>query len=221
MSADFRHQLSGFYTTGGTSVRLAKLITAIALCTIGLSQQVLAQTFMSGRTLQFSFAFPSSTVGANQARTVGPGIEFSPGDISGTYWTLDADDTTLTFSFVRATLWTIPNGWTAPFTPSSSGSLLMNGLRMSDNDGSVPNFESFQVLSGTTLQNFDSTRVRLTPDMVLVDFTGLTSTSGDKVVLQLSPVPEPSTWLLIAAGILALLAKASHSRHMQARHAAA
>ena len=202
-------------------MRISGSLTATALCVIGFSQQVAAQTFLSGRTLQFAFAFPSSIVGANQTRTVGPGIEFSPGDISGTYWTLDVDDSALTFSFVRAILWTIPNGWTAPFTPSSGGSLLMNGLRISDYGSSVPDFQSFQVLPGTTLQNFDATRVRVTPDVVLVDFTGLTSTLGDRVVLQISPVPEPSTWLLLSAGMLALLAKASHTRRMQVRHAAA
>jgi hypothetical protein len=193
----------------------------IALGALIAHPQVNAQSFLDGHTLQFAFAFPTSTVGANQARTVGPGIEFTPGDITGKYWTLNVNDTSLEFTFVRATSWTIPDGWIAPFTPTTGGSLLMNGLRMSDNAGTVPDFLSFEVLPGTTFPNFSEDRVRVAANTVLVDFAGLTSATGDKVIIQLSPVPEPSIWLLLSAGSVATVLVTQRSRRRKAETTAA
>lgn len=170
---------------------------------------VQAQSFLDGRTLVFAFAYPSSTNGAGTSHLIGPGVEYTPGDISGPYWRLDVSDRTLEFTFARATTWTIPNTWSEPFTPGAGGTLLMNGLRMSDNNASVPDFASFQVLAETTLAGFASNRVRVTANTVLVDFAGLTSVVGDKVVLQLSPIPEPSAAAMLLMGLSAGFARSS------------
>jgi hypothetical protein len=193
----------------------------IALVALAACPQARAQSFLEGRTLQFAFAFPTSTTGANSTRTVGPGIEFSPGDITGTYWTLDVNANSMAFTFVRATMWTTPSGWVAPFTPTSNGALLMNGLRMSDNDGSVPELLSFQLLSGTTLPGFTEDRVRVSANTVLVDFSGLNSVAGDQVIVQLSPVPELSTWLLLSAGSIATVLVAQRTKRRRGAAAAA
>lgn len=101
----------------------------------------------------------------------------------------EASDTQLVFSFSQAVNWNMPNGST-PF----------NGVRITDGDNGVASFAAVVIAPDTTLAGFDASHVTHSNDQILVNFAGLTSKVGDRIVLNVSAVPEPAQWTLMLAG---------------------
>jgi hypothetical protein len=124
-------------------------------------------------------------------------------NIVGTQMDVDLSDTTVLFTF----------DWTASF--SSGGTF--NGVHIEDTTGTIPDLTSVTLNAnpGTTLPpGYGASRVTWDANNIYVDFRGVSAGPSHTVRLDLTAIPEPATALLLAAGLVGLLAAGRRrSRH--------
>jgi len=122
---------------------------------------------------------------------VGPGFELLPDLSIGADAALDVSDTQITLVFA------------ASFAGGGSVGVFD---RISDVFGQVRPFTSFTVNPSTTVVGFDQSRLSFDENNLFIDYTGLSYTTGQKLVFDVAavPVPEPETYALMLAGLAAV-----------------
>jgi hypothetical protein len=103
---------------------------------------------------------------------------------------------------VEPTLITLSLITTAGVNPVS-----FDGVRFTDVNGTL-SFSSFVLdTTATTYAGFSASRITLDgSNDLLLNLQGLPGQPGQAIVLGAVPIPEPGTWMLLAAGIAVLVA---------------
>lgn len=174
----------------GEHVQVFKALLPVVLSMAGST--AFAST-LEGQTLIFQHIHHQG--GVIQQAVVNAEIEFK-----SRYFWVDASDDGLLILFRE----------TAPYHDVAP--LHFNGFVLEDRLGTVPSFASASLLAGTNVPGFDSSRISLTPDRLMVNFAGLTIEQGMQVQLSLSAVPEAPTAMLFALGGLILTGVARRAR---------
>jgi len=120
------------------------------------------------------------------------------GQTPNLYFNILADDTSITFDY------SIYNGSTASPWSSSGLSLaptIYNGVAIDLISGT--DFTSVTIDPASNMIGFDSTRVSFTATQIQVDWQNLSFNSSTIVKLDINPVPEPSTCVLVSLGFAA------------------
>ncbi len=156
----------------------------------GLWGREVAVTNFSGPGLNSG---STNTVGA----IVGAGLEFDDFGNSGLF------DIDLTNNSVVIT------------ATSDQGVLNFETLRFTDVDNAIRRVVAVYVNSDTDWAGFDASRLAIDGDMFNVNFSGLAGLAGQRIVLDLSIVPEPSALCLFAVAIVAI--GCSHRSAQEAR----
>ena len=105
------------------------------------------------------------------------------------------------------------DGFTANFHADNSWTAAeFNGFRITDINGTIPDFTSFDVVSNTALSG--SPELSFDADNLFVNWQGLSFTSG-AVVFSVNAIPEPEIYAMLAAG-LGLMGLVARRRKLQA-----
>jgi hypothetical protein len=156
---------------------------------LGVATAVGATPLLDGETVRGQWLFPNiSTAFLTVDVVVGAGLEI-PGSNGG--FDVNLSDTQIHFANLTAS-----QGY-------SSGTF--NGWLFFDLNSVIDAFGSVTINPASNMVGFNASRISFDADHIWVDFVGLTGDSSTVVVLDIGPVPEPSTLFLLAAGT-ALLA---------------
>jgi len=180
-----------------------------SLMKLGVGGALLALAGMSnaalldGKTLNLQyFSGPDKNTPAdtyfNGNFVVGPAVEFLPDQNSES--SEDFSDTQITLVF------------SAKGSDQSGAAVVVD--RIYDVFGQVAPFTSFTVNPSTTVVGFDQSRLSFDENNLFIDYTGLSYTTGQKLVFDITaaPVPEPETYALMLAGLAAVGAVARRGK---------
>lgn len=182
-----RTWMSRSHCIGGDPVRLLAL--TLLVCGLVAAPSVAWADLLNGQQVYASFEHtPPYTQKGDGTFTVMAGAEITSGFGNGI--TIDLSDTTIAFSFSDDT-----------FFGDGSGSFTFNGYVFSDSTDSIAPILSASLDGSSTLAPI----VTFDENSVSVDFKGVSFTTTDSVVVHLSAIPEPSSLVLIAVGLLGLM----------------
>jgi hypothetical protein len=85
------------------------------------------------------------------------------------------------------------------FAPGS-----FNGWRFHDALGAMPAITSVTVNAATRIEGFDASRISFDADNIWLNFASLGNSEVFYAVVDVRLVPEPASWAMFAAGLLAL-----------------
>ncbi|MDB6000677.1 MAG: hypothetical protein JWP52_2376 [Rhizobacter sp.] len=185
--------------------RFAKCLLATAV----LAMCGAAHAGLNGQSFDGYYALPdpsneyAGSVSAPPSFTVGAGLETTITIEGVTSFAVDFSDASLDVVF--ATSLTDPVLGAQPFS-----GLVFNLL----SPGPL-GITSAQVGAGTTLAGFDASRIGITDGRITLDFNGLSYQDGSQVSIDfasVSAVPEPSSYVLLFAGLAAVGAVAARRK---------
>jgi hypothetical protein len=126
-----------------------------------------------------------------------PGSFVANGGVGGTfspYFDIIVDDTSVTFDYFSSETWS-SSVLSLPPTISNGIALDFVGLTLS----------SVSINAATNMAGFGAGRVSFSGSQLQVDWENLPFNSGTIVKLDVAPVPEPTTLLLLGSGCIAML----------------
>ena len=170
-----------------TTTRQALLCAAIALVA-GISP---AHAVQQPPQIEVSYLYPNLT--SFYAGPVSVGL---PGQLTGFAGILNIALSTNAFTLTLTTNAGINN-------------VVFDGVRFVDLQQSL-NFGALALnTAATDYAGFDASRViHVGPDTLYVNLQGLPGLTGQQIVLNAAPVPEPATWALMTCGVAMLLGAA-------------
>jgi hypothetical protein len=168
-------------------VRKSLVVAALTAASVGLSSAAQA-TLLLGTTVDYQYYFPTSTTPVSFAdngnKLVGAGVEVS--NIGGGFGTMDISDTNIFIDFNQF------NG----FNPQP-----FNGWKLTDLINNVPAITGVSINAATNMVGFGLSNISFTADQIVVNWTGLSFNSNTVVSLDVSAVPEPSSYAMMLAGL--------------------
>lgn len=175
-------------------MKLSRMRTAtLILAALGAGA---AQAGMDGHTIGAQYLLPDIGTVNNDHGTavVGPGVEFFLGDVSQ-----DLSDSQITLS--RA----------VGISFVTAGSF--NGWRYYDALGTMPDITGVTVNGSSTFPGFDNSRITFDANNIWLNFANLSNSDFSAVVdVQMGVIPEPSTYALMAVGLLGIALTARRGR---------
>lgn len=177
------------------------LLVAIAL---GITPVVgYGQTDITGKLVRVDRLNPTKADVFFQigTATVGAGIEINSGGIN---YDFGPSSLTLTSST------TVPSSYPTNFA--------FNGFGVRDVNGTIPAFTSFFII-GSNVSGFDASKLSFNSDNLFVDQAGTSWNGSSRIELGFttaSTVPEPGTWMLVMAGMVAIGSAASRRNRKHA-----
>lgn len=122
-----------------------------------------------------------------------------------TYFTITADDTSITFDYSVATA---PGVWSA--SGLSLAPTIYNGIAINLISGSP--FTSVTIDPSTNMAGFDASRLSFTGSQIQIDWQNLPFDNTTIVKLDIGTTPEPSSWVLLGCGLVMLGATRQRAR---------
>jgi hypothetical protein len=163
--------------------RINKIVLAVVFSVFVFAGSAGA-AFLDAKDLRIRYLFPDMTTDftAPMDVVVGPGVEANFG--FGTPL-VDVSDTNIYFDF-----------------SISGAAASFNGFQFIDYTNTIASF-GLVTIAGTNLA-FNAASITFDANNIWVNFQGLSSGSNGFVSLNISPVPEPSTLLLLGSGLVGL-----------------
>jgi hypothetical protein len=188
-------------------MRLVRLLTvAVGLTLMGM---VPASASLTGVTIQTKYFYPDLTDLIDTANVVvGLGVELSGFPGSDPRTNIDLSSTNIFITYNSSSFW-----YPAEF----------NGLHFYDLYDGAPSITNVSINPVTNMVGLDASRISFDADNIWInwqglDFWGDTGDSDTIVSLDLTfgePVPEPATWMTLAAGLLGAAWLARRRRQRQ------
>lgn len=172
------------------------IIASLIIGCSGLALPVHA-VLLNGKTVTLGYLYPDiNTVysGLSGNITVGPWLEF---DASGTTFPVSTDisDNQITNDYLAQGVW---------------DNTSFNGYHIFDVYSDIDAFLSVTINPLTSMAGLDSSRITFDDNYIWVNWAGLAFDSNTLVVLDInaneSTIPEPSTLLLLGAGLAGVAA---------------
>lgn len=165
------------------------LASAVALAVLMLCAHPRAHAaFLDGQTLGYEYLFPDlGTVFFSTSFVVGAGVELPnmTSEFSAPA-SVDVSDTNIFIDFLVDRV----------FSPGS-----FNGFHMFDLLGTIESFGSVGITLATNLAGFNSSLISFDANNLFVNFDALDFDANSIVSIDIRPVPEPSTLLLVGLGL--------------------
>lgn len=167
-------------------------LNTLAAIVVGLAVSQMAQAGLLGSTVDTQYyAYGSPYVGAGSPATfVADG---TPQNQFADYYKLTVTDTQVIYDYLAGVTW------------SESGvSLDSNGLFITN--GNLLTFAGASPIVSVTLgegsvASFALNHVTFNSNQIATDWQGIHFSAGDKVILNVSAVPEPETYAMLLAGL--------------------
>lgn len=177
-------------------MRNIKTLLATLLLTAGLIGGAQA-TLLEGKTVNVQYFYPDLS-SPYEVETNGDYVVGSTVEIPNFYFglaSLDISDTQLTLHFLASSYF-----FTQPF----------NGFELSVAPGSVDDFVSVTIDALSNWLSFDSSRISIDDDSILINMQGLDFDSSLSLVLNINTsqqaIPEPATLTLLALAMFGVTA---------------
>jgi hypothetical protein len=162
-----------------------------------------AHALLLGNDVQTSFETPNigtllALPGPNpNTQTVGGGVEIPDFGNAGVA-RVDLSDTMITITALSGGTW-LPGTFT--------------GFHFVDINNTISRWEASLNTVLTTMGGLVGSDVTYTDNDIFLNLAGLPITTGQTIVLNVKPVPEPSTMLLFGSGLAGLVAWRARKRH--------
>ena len=181
-------------------MRFPRHLLLAAVLVIGAGILIVAATadranasFLEGQPMDLDVAWPTKT-NVNYTRgpfTVGPGPEVTVNNVGSLVnFVADVSDNSVTFTFPQS---------------NSFLSTSFNGYILTEDSATTPPFQMATVDPSTTMAGFDQSRVTFDDTHVYLNVSGLGVQAGQSFTVDLTPVPEPSTFALLGVAAIGLL----------------
>lgn len=169
-----------------------KLKTLVGLAAL-LATGAASASLLDGQTVNYQYFFPDTSTpyinAPNGDYVVGPGVEITNLVTDMASAALDLSDTQITVLFHEVGF--------------NTGSF--NGFRINDVNLSIASFGAVTINSASNV-TLDPSRISFDADNIWVSFAGDSYSLGDKLVLDVSAVPEPQTYALMLLGLVGVAA---------------
>lgn len=149
-------------------------------------------SLLDGQTVNYQYFYPDTSTPYSNAPNgdyvVGPGVEIT-NFVDGWAGDIDLSDTQIAILFTEVSF--------------SGGDF--NGFRINDVNMSIASFGAVTINSASNV-TLDPSRISFDADNIWVSFAGDSYSPGDKLVLDVSAVPEPQTYALMLLGLFGVAA---------------
>jgi hypothetical protein len=169
---------------------------------LGAAPPTVAGAIFDGQTINYQYYYPDLLSPYSNAdngnKLGGPGIEVT--NVADNRVTMDISDTNIFVGYLNTAAW---------------NAAAFNGFVITDVFGTIPDFTSVLLNPSTNLAGLDASRISFDANHIWVNWQGLSFSSENAVSLDVEAgpaVPEPTSLVLLASGLMGLRAARNRRR---------
>ena len=182
----------------------AALTLASVVAAFAIGWPTVASASFLGHEIRYEYLYPDASTAFESATfTVGAGPEFVTGTSGQTQIDFDA------FSIQIGPNQGVSSGQTLYYSPNGNS---FNGFGFSDQGGTLPAILSASFNLSSTVAGLTPEMISVTPDSILINLRGVYAETDDLIDVDVVFVPEPSSGVLMLAGLIHLAGRRRRSR---------